>query len=148
LHRQAETLQISSHVRFVGYLPRESGLRDCYAAADVFTFASRTETQGLVLLEAMAIGLPVLAIPALGAAEIILPRRGTVAAADTPHEFAAQLVTLLDRPAKLAAMADQAVAFAREWDAATQGARLATLYRDLMRAPAGAACTPPLPASR
>ena len=148
LRRQAAALRIEDHVRFVGYLPRESGLRDCYAAADVFTFASHTETQGLVLLEAMAIGLPVLAIPALGAAEIILPRRGAVAAADTPEAFAAQLVALLDRPAKLAAMADDAVDFAREWDAATQGARLAALYRELVRAPVGVDCALPLTARR
>jgi glycosyltransferase involved in cell wall biosynthesis len=135
LRRQAETLGLDDHVRFVGYLPREGALRDCYAAADVFTFASQTETQGLVLLEAMAIGLPVLAIPALGAAEIVLPRRGAVAAADTPDAFAAQLVDLLDQPATLAAMADEAIDFAREWDAATQGARLAGLYRELVRAP-------------
>ncbi|MCF8197199.1 MAG: glycosyltransferase [Sulfuritalea sp.] len=133
LRRQVSAARLEEHVRFVGYLPRESGLRDCYAAADVFTFASLTETQGLVLLEAMAIGLPVLAIPALGAAEIIIPRRGAVAAADTPEAFAAQLVALLERPTKLATLAVEAVAFAREWDAATQGARLAALYRDVSR---------------
>ncbi|MCX7156726.1 MAG: glycosyltransferase [Rhodocyclales bacterium] len=148
LRRQAAALHIEDHVRFVGYLPREGGLRDCYAAADVFTFASHTETQGLVLLEAMAIGLPVLAIAALGAAEIILPRRGAVAAADTPEAFAAQLAALLDRPAKLATMADEAVDFAREWDAATQGARLAALYRQLVRAPIAVDCALPLTARR
>ena len=148
LRRQAAALRLDDHVRFVGYLPRDGGLRDCYAAADVFTFASQTETQGLVLLEAMAIGLPVLAIPALGAAEIILPRRGAVAAADTPDAFAAQLVTLIDRPDKLAAMADEAIAFAREWDAATQGVRLAALYRELVRAPVAVDCALPLAASR
>jgi hypothetical protein len=148
LRRQADALHLDDHVRFVGYLPREGGLRDCYAAADVFTFASQTETQGLVLLEAMAIGLPVLAIPALGAGEIILPRRGAVAAADTPEAFAAQLVALLDRPAKLAAIADDAVDFAREWDAATQGARLTALYRQLVRAPVGVDCVLPLTARR
>ena len=148
LRRQAAALRLDDHVRFVGYLPRDGGLRDCYAAADVFTFASQTETQGLVLLEAMAIGLPVLAIPALGAAEIILPRRGAVAAADTPEAFAAQLVTLLERPGKLSAMADEAVAFAREWDAATQGNRLAALYRELVRAPTTVDCALPLAASR
>jgi 1,2-diacylglycerol 3-alpha-glucosyltransferase len=147
LRRRAAALKLDEHVRFVGYLSRDGGLRDCYAAADVFTFASQTETQGLVLLEAMAIGLPVLAIPALGAAEIILPRRGAVAAEDTPDAFAAQLVALLDSPAKLAAMADEAIAFAREWDAATQGARLATLYHELARAPATINCALPLATS-
>lgn len=135
LRRQAAALGIEDHVRFVGYLPRDGGLRDCYAAADVFTFASLTETQGLVLLEAMAIGLPVLAIPALGAAEIINPARGAIPAAETPEEFAEQLVALLNRPTKLLTMADEAIDFALEWDAETQGARLAALYRELLRAP-------------
>jgi glycosyltransferase involved in cell wall biosynthesis len=122
LRRQAAELRIEDHVRFVGYLPRATGLRDCYAAADVFTFASHTETQGLVLLEAMAAGLPVLAIPALGVA-------GTVEA------FAEQLLSLFDRPNKLATMSRDAITFAREWDADAQGARLAALYRSLLRAP-------------
>ena len=148
LRRQAEALRLEDHVRFVGYLPRDGGLRDCYAAADVFTFASQTETQGLVLLEAMAIGLPVLAIPAMGAAEIIAPCRGALPAADTPEAFAAQLVELLDRPDTLSAMADAGIDFAREWDAATQGARLAALYRDLANAPVAVECTMPLCASR
>ena len=148
LRRQASALRLDDDVRFVGYLPRDGSLRDCYAAADVFTFASQTETQGLVLLEALAIGLPVLAIAALGAAEIVLPRRGSVAAADTPEEFAEQLVTLLGRPAKLAAMAAAAVAFAREWDAATQAARLAVLYRELVRGEVAIDCTQTVPASR
>jgi glycosyltransferase involved in cell wall biosynthesis len=148
LRRQAEDLRLEDHVRFVGYLPRDGGLRDCYAAADLFTFASQTETQGLVLLEAMAIGLPVLAIPALGAAEIIAPCRGALPAADTPKAFAAQLVELLDRPDTLSAMADAGIDFAREWDSATQGARLAALYRDLANAPVAVECTMPLCASR
>jgi hypothetical protein len=58
------------------------------------------------------------------------------------------LVTLIDRPDKLAAMADEAIAFAREWDAATQGVRLAALYRELVRAPVAVDCALPLAASR
>ncbi len=148
LRRQAATLGIEDHVRFVGYLPRDGALRDCYAAADVFTFASHTETQGLVLLEAMAIGLPVLAIPALGAAEIINPRRGAIPADETPEGFAGQLVGLLNRPTKLLIMGDEAIAFAREWNAASQGAKLAALYRQLLRAPRAVDCSQALPASR
>ena len=135
LRRQAAALQIEDQVRFVGYLPREGALRDCYAAADVFTFASHTETQGLVLLEAMAIGLPVLAIPALGAAEIINPARGAIPAEATVEGFAGQLLALLQRPTQLLVMADEAIDFAREWDATTQAVRLATLYRQLLRSP-------------
>ena len=50
-------------------------LYDAYAAMDVFAFASLTETQGLVLTEAMAAGLPVIALDASGVREVV--RNGT-----------------------------------------------------------------------
>jgi glycosyltransferase involved in cell wall biosynthesis len=53
-------------VSFLGYLDRASRLPDLYANCDAFAFASVTETLGLVVLEAMASGLPVLAVPAGG----------------------------------------------------------------------------------
>lgn len=53
-------------VEFLGFLDRRSRLPDLYANCDAFLFASVTETLGLVLLEAMASGLPVIAAPAGG----------------------------------------------------------------------------------
>ena len=53
-------------VRFLGFLDRRTHLPDLYASCDAFVFASVTETLGLVVLEAMASGLPVLAAPAGG----------------------------------------------------------------------------------
>ena len=48
-------------------------LASCYAAADVFVFPSRTDTFGLVNIEAMACGVPVAAYPVQGPADIIGP---------------------------------------------------------------------------
>jgi glycosyltransferase involved in cell wall biosynthesis len=53
-------------VSFLGFLERRSRLPDLYANCDAFVFASLTETLGLVVLEAMASGLPVIAAPAGG----------------------------------------------------------------------------------
>jgi glycosyltransferase involved in cell wall biosynthesis len=50
-------------VSFLGLLDRRSRLPDLYANCDAFVFASVTETLGLVVLEAMASGLPVIAVP-------------------------------------------------------------------------------------
>ena len=58
-------------MRFIGYLDRNTELPDCYAAGDAFVFASRTETQGLVLLEAMAQGTPVVSTAELGTRSIL-----------------------------------------------------------------------------
>jgi glycosyltransferase involved in cell wall biosynthesis len=48
-------------------------LAECYSSADVFVFPSRTDTLGMVLLEAMASGLPVAAFPATGPIDIVTP---------------------------------------------------------------------------
>ena len=52
------------NVKMLGFLPRE-GLREFYSALDVFVFPSFCETQGLVALESMACGVPVVAVPVL-----------------------------------------------------------------------------------
>jgi glycosyltransferase involved in cell wall biosynthesis len=56
-------------VTFLGVLERQTRLPDLYANCDAFLFASVTETLGLVVLEAMASGLPVIATPAGGVAD-------------------------------------------------------------------------------
>lgn len=129
LRRHAATLGIERHVRFVGYLDRQSELPDCYAAADVFVFASRTETQGLVLLEAMAAGLPVLAFAALGTREIVEPRRGALPAPQEATAFGAALAQLLNDPQRRRHMAAEAERFAREWSTLACTRRLAAVYR-------------------
>jgi glycosyltransferase involved in cell wall biosynthesis len=57
-------------VNFLGVLGQQE-LAEVYATADVFVFPSRTDTFGLVLLEAMACGLPVAAYPVTGPLDVI-----------------------------------------------------------------------------
>jgi len=59
----------SPDVTFLGVLDHKYALPQLYASADAFAFASLTETLGLVVLEAMASGLPVIATPAGGVAD-------------------------------------------------------------------------------
>ena len=61
-------------VTFTGY--RENGaLARSYAGADVFVFPSRTDTFGLVLLEALASGTPVAAFPVTGPIDVVTDAR-------------------------------------------------------------------------
>ena len=75
-------LGLSSNVLFVGWLDRDTELLDCYDASNIFVFASRTETQGLALLEAMAMGVPVISISHLGSADTLKAQRGAIVAPD------------------------------------------------------------------
>lgn len=57
LKKLSQTLSLKDNVRFFGNFDRRTILLDCYKAGDIFVFASPTETQGLVLIEAMALGV-------------------------------------------------------------------------------------------
>ena len=112
--------------RFVGY---RSGadLADHYAAADVFAFASLTETFGNVILEAMASGLPVVAVRAGGPGDTVRPGETglLVEPTDPPDAFAAHLIDLIDHPDRRHRMAAAARDYARSrtWDAIMGGLR-------------------------
>jgi 1,2-diacylglycerol 3-alpha-glucosyltransferase len=120
---------LQEDVRFVGYLARDSELLDCYAAADVFVFASRTETQGLVLLEAMAQGAPVVSTAQLGTRSILKKGSGALIVAEELNEFAAATVRVLQDRRLAAALADEGRKYARDWSSLAMARRLAELYR-------------------
>jgi 1,2-diacylglycerol 3-alpha-glucosyltransferase len=122
------SLGIAQHVRFVGYLSRERELLDCYRAGDLFVFSSRTETQGLVLLEAMALGVPVVSTAHMGTADIMNPQRGARVAPDDEAGFTNIVVQLLDDAPRRAAMSAEARAYAATWSASAMADRLAGLY--------------------
>jgi 1,2-diacylglycerol 3-alpha-glucosyltransferase len=122
------SLGLERQVRFVGYLSRERELLDCYRAGDLFVFSSKTETQGLVLLEAMALGVPVVSTAHMGTADIVNPQRGARVAPDDETGFANIVLQLLDDPQRRAAMSADARAYAATWSAGAMADRLAGLY--------------------
>lgn len=86
--QKARDLGIGDRVRFVGFVPRAE-VDAYYAAADLFVFPSITETQGLVVAEAMTYGLPAVVIAGGGASAAvrdgvngIIARNDSVAFAD------------------------------------------------------------------
>lgn len=72
LKKMTHELGIEQYCQFLGYRQRDR-LKDYLAATRLFLFASQTETQGLVLLEAAAAGVPVVAVKASGVNEAVEP---------------------------------------------------------------------------
>ncbi|MGL1832722.1 glycosyltransferase [Rhodocyclaceae bacterium SMB388] len=132
LERDAKRKGLTGNLRFVGYLDRHTELPDCYAAADAFVFASRTETQGLVLIEAMAARLPVVALAEMGTRDILLPQQGAIVAPDDVDGFATALHTLLQDHDLHRRLAGDAKTFSQNWSSAAMANRLAALYRDIL----------------
>jgi 1,2-diacylglycerol 3-alpha-glucosyltransferase len=131
LRQLVARMGLSDQVRFVGYLDRNTALLDCYAAADVFVFASRTETQGLVLLEAMAQGTPVVSTAELGTKFVLQPGCGALVVPENQGEFAAAVVKVLQDARLREELRARGRAYAQTWSSRVLAQRLADIYRAL-----------------
>ncbi len=134
LRRAADEAGLQNHVLFVGYLDRRGPLLDCYRAADVFVFASRTETQGLVLLESLALGVPVVSTAVLGTKEVLANAAGALVVQENVAEFAAAVTRVLTEPALRAQLGSAGREFVeRHWSSREMARRLLALYVELVR---------------
>jgi 1,2-diacylglycerol 3-alpha-glucosyltransferase len=129
------TAGFGSRLHLPGVL-REQDLTDAYAAMDVFAFASRTETQGMVLTEAMAAGAPVIAIDAPGVREVVRDgENGRLLPDESVETFAAALqwFASLDAGSK-ARLRDNALRTAVEFSLPKTSDRTLDLYEKLIGA--------------
>jgi glycosyltransferase involved in cell wall biosynthesis len=102
LRRRADASPAAGRIHFRGGMSREA-LPSFYQAADLFLFASETETQGLVLAEAHACGLPAVAGRASGVDEVVRDgETGLLTKADTGELSDAAIGLLLDRERRIA----------------------------------------------
>jgi glycosyltransferase involved in cell wall biosynthesis len=69
--RRAAALGLGERVRFLGFVPRERLLSDVFATSDAFLFTSLQDSFGSVVIEAMAAGLPVLALNHQGVGSLV-----------------------------------------------------------------------------
>jgi glycosyltransferase involved in cell wall biosynthesis len=125
-------LGLQGNVRFIGYLDRHRELLDCYRAADLFVFASRTETQGLVLLEAMAQAVPLVSTAKLGARSVLKEGEGVHIAEEDIGEFAAKVRALLADGDGRRRLGERGRTYAHGWSARAQAVRLAEFYADVV----------------
>lgn len=114
-----------------GYVDRHE-IRRVYALADVFVFASKTETQGLVTMEAMLCGVPVVAVGEMGTREVMEGDRGGFLV-NTVEEFTERVRTLIDDPELRRAKATEARAHAENWLIEPLTRRLVTAYESVLR---------------
>lgn len=102
----SRTLNIDRNVFFVGEVPNQK-ISSYHQACDLFLFSSKSETQGIVLLEAMAAYLPVFAIRATGVSDVVNGKNG-VLSSDSLAEWVENLISILQNPAVLIKMKSSA----------------------------------------
>ena len=135
LRASAKAQAIEQNVQFIGYLDRHLELNACYKAADIFVFASKSETQGLVLLEAMAQGTPVVAIAELGTASILIEGQGALISTENESEFVQKVHSLLINPQRRNEIGQAGRDYAlNKWSAHVQAERMIKFYSSVLSA--------------
>ncbi len=127
-----ESLVPPHQLRMVG---RKTGreLADAYAAMDVFVFSSQSETQGMVLAEAMAAGAPVVALDGPGVRDVVNRDNGRLLPADaTEEQFASAIDQLTADPKRLRRLGEQAPKSIQEFSLENCADRLVELYQRLI----------------
>ena len=103
-------------------------LSQYYLFSDIFIFASQSETQGMVLLEAMAGHCPVIAVRSSGIEDMI--RNGYNGFKTEPDiaVWAEKIITLMKNPRKLHEMSENAFSFSRKFSEESIAVKIAKLY--------------------
>jgi 1,2-diacylglycerol 3-alpha-glucosyltransferase len=127
LEELASELNVSDRVTFTGALPFAEIPR-YLKAADVFAFASVTETQGLVTIEAMAAGLPVVAVDGPGTRDIVEHGKQGFLVENDPEALAKGLIKLLADPQRIKRFSTQALKKAKTFDANQLGKQMLSVY--------------------
>jgi glycosyltransferase involved in cell wall biosynthesis len=128
LEHEVRKRAMGENVRFIGYLDRHTELNHCYCAADIFIFSSRTETQGLVLLEAMAQGVPVVSTAELGTRDVLQDGAGVWIAQEELADFSSNVVKMLGNEQVRTELGAIGRNYAKEWSAVKQAQKMLTFY--------------------
>ncbi len=127
----AESLGLSGRVHITGYVAREE-VFDWLAEADAYCFPSLTDTQGVAVLEAMAMGCPPVAVRSGAVEDVIRDGVDGLLVEPRPESVAEALGKLLGDSELRCQFAGQACARAEEFSAGRMAERLVGVYRRLL----------------
>lgn len=131
LKRLAKRLKIEDHIIFTGVRPRDK-IYAHHLMADLFVFSSLTETQGLVLYEAIGAGRPVVAVEAIGTTEIITNGVNGYLVRERTDEFSKKVVDLLLDDEERKELSIGSKEMAKALSSTIHAQRMLSLYQELI----------------
>lgn len=123
-------LSLEREVIFTGALPFDT-LVKVYYSSDLFVFSSVTETQGLVLIEAMAAGLPVVAVSAYGVLDMVDSGINGILTECDQDEFSKAIIKVLSNPELYSEYQKNAISKANSLSSTNTAKKLNEVYEDL-----------------
>ncbi len=126
----AKDLGIEKRALFAGQIDYPN-IFDCYLASDIFVFASKTETQGLVIAEALASGLPAVVVEAAGVRDAMVDKKTGYLVSENAAVFSRAVLDLINDPDKRNAMGKFAQVHARKlFSAEVYAERVEKIYNE------------------
>ena len=132
LQTLASELGIAEQVTFTGTIPFEE-IPAYLKAADAFSFASVTETQGLVTIEAMAAGLPVVAVDGSGTRDIVEHGKQGYLVENDASALAKGLNQLLSDPGQMKRFSHNALKKAKTFDVNQLSKQIISVYEQAIQ---------------
>jgi len=130
--KYAASLDCGRDIIFLGFLKQEE-LFSLYQVAKVFLFSSFTETQGLVVLEAMAMGLPVVALEAVGVEDLMENNQGGFMTENNNYIFSQKVVALINDFNLWQEKKESALKQAQNFSIEKMGDKLIEVYERLIK---------------
>lgn len=134
LRKTARAAGLESDVTFIGFINHQTELPQIYQMATVFTTASTIETQGIVALEAMASGLP-LVVPNAGALPELVKDKvnGYLFAPNHVIAMSQKLVDILDNPDEARRMGDKSLEMVEQHEVSHSMNKFEQIYHNLVQ---------------
>ena len=127
--KEAEQTGIGEYCLFTGYMNRKD-LALTYGISEIFVFPSLTDTQGIVTLEAMLSGTPVVAIGELGTIMVMGGDNGGFMVKNDPQEFSARVLELLENKEVYQQKSAEAKIHAMAWSIEEVTKKLVNIYEE------------------
>ncbi|WP_417567454.1 glycosyltransferase [Marinobacter sp.] len=127
LQKKIEQLGLEQYFTLVGAIPPED-MATWYRLGDAFLFASKSETQGMVILEAMAAGLPVVAVRSSGIEDVVRHGFNGFKTPEKQDQWRAQVKKLLEDDALRERLSEQALDFSKDYSVERFATDVRTIY--------------------
>ncbi len=131
IKQKASQMSLSGDILFTGYF--RSDERAVYInACDIFVFPSVTETQGLVVLEAMSGGLPVVGVNAMGVGEVMKGDIGGILTNNNAKDFASAIIALIKKEKLYLAKKQEALLRSEEFSSTKMAVKMLSNFGGLI----------------
>ncbi len=122
---------LDKNVIFTGFIKNEK-VKDYFKSADIYLQTSKSETQGITILEAMASSLPIVAVKATGTEDFVVDKKNGFLTKNNQKDFVEKIEYLIKHPLKRKEFGKQAQQDSKKFKEINQAHKLEKIYLELM----------------